>query len=65
MVPLPEDVLVFLDSINKEYEEVFMTVYQSPCASCNQGKPRLVHRSAEMYRLGNSLKEILSRYGII
>lgn len=64
MEKLPDDVRAFLLSLDRNYEEVFMQPYTSPCATCNGGKMRMVHRSAEMHRIGASLKELLSRHKV-
>ena len=62
--PLPEDVRAFLAALDASYEDIFMTMYTSPCAGCNGGKPRLVHRDPTTSRLGGELRRIVDSYRI-
>ena len=59
---LPEDIRQFLSRLDLEYAEVFMTMWRSPCSSCNNGEERLVHRSPACFELGESLKSLKTRY---
>lgn len=62
--PLPEDVRAFLAALDASYEDIFMTTYTSPCAACNGGKPRMVHRDPTTSRLGGELRRIVDSYRI-
>lgn len=61
---LPEDVRAFLAALDASYEDIFMTMYTSPCSACNGGKPRLVHRGPLEHRLGGELRRIVDSYRI-
>ena len=60
--PLPEDVRAFLTALDASYEDIFMTMYTSPCSACNGGKPRLVHRGPLEHRLGGELRRLVANY---
>ena len=59
---LPEDIREFLHRLDIHYADVFMTMWSSPCQSCNQGQPRLVHTSPVCFELGEALKKLQNRY---
>lgn len=62
MPQLPPEVASFLAALDSDYESVFMVEYTSPCAACNGGKPRMVHRDPITSRLGGALRRLVDSY---
>lgn len=61
---IPPDILAFLQDLDRQYQTVFMVEHTSPCAACNGGKPRMVHRDPTTSRLGGELRRIVDTYRI-